>query len=97
MTKCAMPSHDYLKKLADIERKKHKKKIEELKEFAKNCCMILPRPGGFFGNKCPFCKHKVRLTKHSINEVPHIMSQLQYWEYICPDADYRYVEERCFS
>ena len=80
---------------AEIKRGEFSKERSELKEYADNCCLVLSKPGGLFGNKCPECGHKLELIKHSWN--PCFMTGLQLWEKKCAYCDYRFVEERNFS
>ena len=73
----------------------HGKKLEELEKYANWAKYCLSAPIGLFGNKCPECKRKVILTKHSMQ--PNYMTGFQLWEWICPNGDYRYVEERDYT
>ena len=77
--------------LAGEIKRQHRAKIEGLRKSANACQIVLPKPTGLFRNKCPYCKSKLKLTKYSTE--PHLTTAWQYWEYICPEEDYRYVKE----
>ena len=84
-----------LEKQVEQINKHHKKKMEECERFSSVCQYLMPHPKGIFRNKCPYCRSKLKLIKHSCN--PCFMTAYQYWEWLCPQEDYRYMEERYYG